>query len=385
MIDLRRRQLLMTALAGITTLPCRSMAATKSTNQALTLSATADANGVRLPTGFSSRIVARSGSVPCTGSSYAWHAAPDGGACFATKDGGWIYVSNSEVGSKRGGAGALRFNARGDVIDAYAILQNTSRNCAGGATPWGSWLSCEEVETGAVWECDPQGKRAATKRPALGIFNHEAVAVDPHSNQLYLTEDRPDGRLYRFTPNGTDAQGIPDLASGTLEIARLVQDMPGHITWHQVPDPTASSRKTRYQVPGAVFNGGEGIVYHDGRVFFTTKGDNRVWSYTISSQQLDIVYDDDNYAMPVLTGVDNITVSSRGTLYVAEDGGDMQIVIVSPSRGVFPVAELVGQDQSEITGIAFSPDGSRLYFSSQRGTTGNSGDGITYEVRGPFI
>jgi secreted PhoX family phosphatase len=385
MIDLKRRQLLMTALAGITALPHQSMAGTEHADRTLPLSPAADANGVRLPAGFSSRIVARSGSIPCKGSSYAWHAAPDGGACFATQDGGWIYVSNSEVGSKRGGAGALRFNAQGDVVDAYAILHDTSRNCAGGATPWGSWLSCEEIETGAVWECDPRGERAAIKRPALGIFNHEAVAVDPQSNQLYLTEDRPDGRLYRFTPNGKNVQGIPDLASGILEIARLAQEESGRITWHQVPDPAASSTKTRYQVPGAAFNGGEGIVYHEGKVFFTTKGDNRVWSYTISSQQLAIVYDDDDYAIPVLTGVDNITVSSQGTLYVAEDGGNMQIVIISPTRGVFPVAEMVGHDLSEITGIAFSPDGSRLYFSSQRGTTGNSGDGITYEIRGPFI
>lgn len=385
MIDLRRRQLLLAALAGITALPRYSQAEAQTGKGSLPLSSTADANGIRLPEGFSSRIVARSGSIPCKGSRYAWHAAPDGGACFATENGGWIYVSNSELGSRRGGAGALRFNADGDVIDAYPILQNTSRNCAGGATPWGSWLSCEEVATGEVWECDPTGKRAAIRRPALGVFNHEAVAVDPVNNQLYLTEDRRDGRLYRFTPDRLDAKGIPDLTSGTLEVARLAKGESGHMTWKKIPDPSARSKETRHQVAGAVFNGGEGIVYDRGRVFFTTKGDNRVWSYTISDQRLEIVYDDDDYAAPILTGVDNITVSSAGTLYVAEDGGNLQIVMLSSDKGVFPVAELVGHDLSEVTGIAFSPDGSRLYFSSQRGTTGSSGDGMTYEISGPFL
>ena len=75
-----------------------------------------DDNGVMLPEGFNSRIVARSGQAPIDYSAYIWHSAPDGGACFETKDGGWIYVSNSEAGSHGGGVGALRFNEAGEKL-----------------------------------------------------------------------------------------------------------------------------------------------------------------------------------------------------------------------------------------------------------------------------
>jgi hypothetical protein len=92
----------------------------------------ADPNGVKLPAGFTSRIVAQSGSVPNSGGSYSWHAAPDGGACFTKSGGGWIYVSNSELGSNGGGVGALEFDASGALTNAYSICSNTSRNCAAG-------------------------------------------------------------------------------------------------------------------------------------------------------------------------------------------------------------------------------------------------------------
>ena len=94
-----------------------------------------DENGIMLPAGFRSRIIARTGHKPVASSDYVWHKKPDGGATFATRDGGWIYVSNCELIHNNGGVGALRFNANAEIIDAYSILENTNNNCAGGKTP----------------------------------------------------------------------------------------------------------------------------------------------------------------------------------------------------------------------------------------------------------
>lgn len=340
-----------------------------------------DQNGIKLPAGFQSRIVARSGERLFD---YRWHAAPDGGVTFAAPDGGWIYVSNSELNDNQGGVGALRFDHRGERVDAYSILNNTTRNCAGGHTPWNTWLSCEEFDRGQVWECDPFNQHPPRVRPALGTFSHEAVAFDTLHKRFYLTEDKPDGCLYRFTARGLDAAGNPDLDNGILEVAEVTRGRIGHVIWHPIPDPLAQHKPTRHQVAGITpFDGGEGIWFHDGFIYFTTKGDDRIWSYDTRNEKLAIVYNAALHFRPVLTGVDNITANAAGELIVAEDDGNMQIVVVTP-ESIRPLLQIVEQNRSEITGPAFSPDGKRLYFSSQRGSSGKSEDGITYEITGPF-
>jgi len=337
-----------------------------------------DQNDMMLPPGFRSRVVARTGLPPVPTSDYLWHPAPDGGATFAAEDGGWIYVSNSEMRNARGGVGALRFNREGEPVDSYSLLQGSEFNCAGGKTPWQTWLSCEEVEIGQVYECDPFGRRPARVRPALGRFKHEAVAVDPLNQALYLTEDLPDGGFYRFRPRNT----LPDLSEGVLEIACLEENGGRHyLSWQAVKDPHAKEIPTRYQIPDyAPFNGGEGLVFQDGNVYFSTKGDNRVWCYEVATSEITTIYDVATSSNPILSGVDNLAITAAGDVLVAEDRGDMQIVVLTPDNRVIPLLQIIGQERSEITGPAFDPSYRRLYFSSQRGSTGDSLGGITYEV-----
>ncbi len=333
--------------------------------------------GIEIPAGSSIRQVAQSNQPVIRNQPFLWHGAPDGGACFATKDNGWIYVSNSEMRDDEGGVSAIRFNSRAEIIAAYPILRNTSLNCAGGRTPWQTWLSCEENgDDGQVYECDPFGEQHAVVRPAMGSFNHEAATVDPTTGDVYMTEDVKDGCLYRFRPT---VQG--DLSSGILEVAINGKNV---LMWKQIGDPSGKRGPLRYQFDEAArFKGGEGIVYYDGQVFFTTKRDNTVWRYDTHRGSIGAIYKGSDYQNPLLTGLDNIEVSHSGELIIAEDGGNMQIVALDHDYHPHALVTVYGQDRSEITGPAFSPDGRRLYFSSQRGKTGRSRDGISYELTMP--
>lgn len=367
------------------------------------LSTVPDENGLLLPEGFTSRIVGVAGE-PVGDTDYRWHAFPDGGATFATDDGGWIHVCNSEVftamAPESGGVSAVRYDADGTPVDAYRILEKSNSNCAGGPTPWGTWLTCEESldEQGRVIECDPTGEKDPVVHEAMGRWAHEAVAVDEGSKTLYLTQDHPAGLFYRYTP--TD---YPDLSAGLLEAAIVAAD--GTVTWAEVPDPSGKTAPTRDQVPGAtVFAGGEGCWAHDGVIYFTTKYDHSVHALDIAAQTHEVIWkgEPDRLGIEgaVLSGVDNITFDSQsGDLFVAEDGANMEVVVITAEGVVAPFARIVspGHEGSEVTGPCFNPTRDRLYFSSQRGPTtltlaeivpGMASDlangGVTYEVTGPF-
>ncbi len=185
-----------------------------------------------------------------------------------------------------------------------------------------------------MYETYPFGG-TAVQRPAMGRFTHEAAAADPVRKVVYLTEDETNGRFYRFVPATWG-----DLSAGTLQVMVAGSATSGSFTWANVPDPDGSPTLTRNQVSGSKsFNGGEGCYYANDTVWFTTKGDNRVWQVNLANNTYELAYDDSlvSSGTPPLTGVDNVTGTTSGDLYVAEDGGNMEICMITPDDKISPV------------------------------------------------
>ena len=367
-----------------------------------------DGNGLVLPEGFSSRIVAVGGTgVGAT--DYTWPLFPDGKGTVATPDGGWILACNHEVfdfqtiGESAGGASAVRFDSGGSILDAYPILEGSHSNSRGATTPWGTWLSCQEAHQGdgRIWECDPTGDSPAVPRNALGVRTHGSVAVDPLGGHCYMTEAHRDGRLYRFRMLDESASGAA-LADGPLEA--MAVDPDGGVSWIPVPDPSGTVAPTRIQAAdGFVTPMGGGVWVHDGSLIFTTALDDRVHAVDLANQRHWVLWDGSGHRQP-LVGIGDLTVApASGDLFVAEDRGDMELVLVGTEGLVAPFCRMVGDDHrlSAVTGPCFDPSGTRLYISSLRGR-GEAlvrdvveaidwGDGVegrhvgvTYEVSGPF-
>ncbi len=160
----------------------------------------------------------------------------------------------------------------------------------------------------------------------------------------------------------------------------------GPVTWARVPDLSGASA-TRNQVLGAKrFNGGEGCYYANDTCWFTTKGYNRVWRYDAAAQTLELAYDGSlvTSGTPPSPGWTTSRAPPRATPSSPRTAAPWRSASSPPTTWWPPFLRVDGQSASEITGPAFSPDGTRLYFSSQRGTSGSSSGGITYEVKGPF-
>ncbi len=144
-----------------------------------------------------------------------------------------------------------------------------------------------------------------------------------------------------------------DLSSGTLEV--LTEPNVNQLVWAEVPDPSGDPTPCKDQVADTKrFDGGEGIDLSGNNVVFTTKGDNRVWSYDPTANMLTVIYDAAIHINGVLTGVDNVETSDAGVVYVCEDGGDMQVVLVRENGSTFPVVQIVDNSGSELCGAALT-------------------------------
>jgi hypothetical protein len=176
----------------------------------------------------------------------------------------------------------------------------------------------------------------------------------------------------------------PDLDIGALEAAEILEPpgqqgpiRPGQtrpLAWHAIADanPSAggvanpshnplSERSTRFQAPSATsFNGGEGCWYDSGFIYFSTKGDTRVWMIDTSADTISILYERSTSSAPELQNIDNVYVSPSGDVYFAEDPGNLEIVALTPLGDVKPIVRVTGVTGSEITGPGLSPDGTRL-------------------------
>ncbi len=406
------------------------------------------AGRLALPEGFRYSIVTQAG-VTTLESGEPTPGAHDGTGAFRLRGGGTALVNNHEIGDPlasaefpvphldglvydsgmAGGCTVVQTSRDGSRIREYVGLAGTSTNCAGGVTPWGTWLTCEETDTragedgatkdhGYVFEVDPYD-RAANRDPqpikALGRFDHEAAAVDPRTGDIYLTEDasRPNGLLYRWEapqdlPRGRSRLRALSATAGTLGAMEARDAAGAHvddlsrateigtvysITWVPVPDRDAATTPTRQQLTdtditrarkleGAWWgDGGAYIVTSFARVESPVPHDGQVWFYnprrSTLTLRLRFAVNPNPAVDGAFDGPDNITVSPYGGLVLAEDGQGIQhLVGVTADGRTFPLARN-DIDDNEFTGPTYSLDRRILFANLQS-------PGTMFAITGPW-
>lgn len=337
-----------------------------------------------------------------------------------------LYDAGGDTPIGRGATTTLVYDpGRGELARQFLSLGGTLRNCSGGATPWGTWISCEEDvrragedgagrDHGYNFEVRAGAERLARAEPlrAMGRFYHEAVAVDPGTGIVYQTEDRMDGLFYRFLPvaRGRLARG------GRLEALRL-REAPGAFTGNhrrrtvpageplavawvaldEVESPRDDLRYRGRERGAAAFARGEGMTVErdaaDGAVsiwFMCTAGGangaGQLWRYRPSPAEgtpgertapatLALFLEPNDRRL--LHHGDNLTTAPTGDVVVCEDNRTRQRLLgVTPAGGVYELAANPRGD-SELAGAAFSPDGATLFVNIQD-------RGVTLAVQGPW-
>jgi len=392
-----------------------------------------------LPEGFRYRVISREGSKLSDGTPLP--GDHDGMAAFNGPGDTTILVRNHELrtsdanplegrnpydSTQVGGTTAVMVGADHRVIEDYVTSSGSVNNCAGGATPWGTWLTCEEDRTttgeqehGYVFEVNPKNPQSdLSKTPIrdMGRFSHEAVDIDPRTSIAYLTEDDFEGLiddedpsldtrrsyLYRFLPNNPTQRPGALQDGGTLQVAKLDeaphdadfidQNQAFTVRWITVApetprDDALASDATRFnRLEGAFFKGGA-FWFDD-----TAGGESRlgqIYRYLPATNTIELFYEGTDKNR--LESPDNIVVTPWGDLWVAEDGDfGNRIIGFTPEGGSYVFANnrvpfqsspglLSGEpgERSEFAGPTFSPDGQAFFVNIQS-------PGITYAVWGPF-
>lgn len=319
-----------------------------------------------------------------------------------------------------GGTSTLIYNLKTQKVEnEFLSLVGTIRNCSGGITPWGTWLTCEESvdrgnskiqqDHGYIFEVPANATTLIDAKPlkAMGRFNHEAACVDPRTGIVYLTEDRGDSLLYRFIPkvNGELAKGgklqalvikaLPKFDTRNWDAPRMKLNQWFDVEWVDIRDPESPNddlRKQGYSKGATLFARGEGIHWADNELYFCcTNGGQKQLGQVMRLQpfyqhdselglkqdriQLFLESDDES----LYNFGDNLTVAPNGHLVVCED--QYTDYVENHLRGITPQGEIYNiaklQAQTELAGACFSPDGTVLFVNAYAPTR-------TIAIEGPW-
>ena len=402
---------------------------------------------LHLPAGFVYTAVSITGALMSDGTLVPGNH--DGMACFKGRQGTYTLVRNHELSpgenefgnragvqpangklydpfairAGRGGGGTttLVLERDGLLVRDFASLGGTVRNCAGGPTPWGSWISCEEdvstpATSGAVtrkhgycFEVPSDLEEGVDPIPLVdaGRFNHEAAAVDRKTRILYETEDRSNGCFYRYVSHrrakrfghlqdggslyamvidphvvsSCDGGALPTIDRGggiysvdTRRGLRSFLGQPLPVWWVRLDDVDPAGDTLRFEAHAkgaALIERGEGAWYSGhggGKIYFvaTSGGDDnngQIFTYDPKRETVTLVVE--STASTALDNPDNITVSPDGALYLCEDGGGRDYVVGVDGNGdVFRFLRNA-LDTGEFAGACFSPDGKFMYVNTQ--------------------